>query len=535
MRTPHLRTLALIAGLLVTPLASADVVTDWNAELLDTVRATGTNPPRATRVMAIVNVSMFDAVNGIAGLYQPYAVTDAAPAGASEEAAAAAAAHATLSALYPARAAVYDALLADQLAAVADAAARDDGEAWGAAVGAEILALRGDDGADTPVAYAAPEGAGWWVRTGPAFGSALLPQWRSVTPWTMTRGSQFRVESPPPLTSDEYTAAFEEVRVLGRFDSAARTADQSEVAQFWDDGPGTNTPPGHWNQILQIVVEGEARSLVDNARLFALQGLAVADAAIVAWDNKYHWDHWRPVTGIQLADTDGNPATVTDAGWGSFITNPPFPAYTSGHSSFSSSSARIGALALGSDAVAFTVPSDGTPGVERSFDGLWEAAMEAGQSRIYGGIHWQYDNQGGLTSGRALAEHVFFNFLRPLDEAVAVCEPAAGQLCLGDGERFAVEVFWATADDSGAGTPVPLNDDSGSFWFFNENNTELTVKVLDGCTAFDRYWVFAAGLTNVEVTVRVTDTASGAVRNYFSPAGQRFEPIQDTQAFATCF
>lgn len=155
-------------------------------------------------------------------------------------------------------------------------------------------------------------------------------------------------------------------------------------------------------------------------------------------------------------------------------------------------------------------------------------------SRIYGGIHWQYDNVEGLASGRGVAEQAFFGFLRPTSGAATSCE-ATSQLCLGGG-RFAVSATWRTkAGDAGAGNPVPLNAGSGSFWFFREDNTEVDVKVIDACTEeFDRFWVFVAALTDVEVVVTVTDTESGQVRHYFNPQGTAFAPVQDTDAFATC-
>lgn len=514
--------------------AQADVVTDWNEQVLDSIRAERTNPPRATRFLAMTHTAIFDAVNGIAQQYEPYLVPPAAPDGASMEAAAAAAAHRVLSAAYPARQEIFDAALADSLAAVADGPSKSDGMEWGIACADVILAARSEDGSDEIRTVAFPEGSNWWIRTPPGFAPALLPNWPYVQPWTMHSGDQFRAPAPPPSTSPEYTRAFREVRRLGRYDSTFRTEDQSEIAQFWDDGAGTDTPPGHWQEIAQTLSDAQGNGLVENARLFALLGLTVADAAIVAWDTKYYYGHWRPQTGIFHADTDGNPETQADTGWFNFITTPPFPTYTSGHSTFSGASSRLLALFYGRDDLAFTATSDGLPGVVRSYDSLSQAGEEAGQSRIYGGIHWQYDNTEGLKAGRALADYVFHGFLRPLDLAPDTCQGDADTLCL-QGGRFSAEVRWKTAAGAtGTGTAVTLGDDSGYFWFFNPDNPEMTVKLLDGCTAFDRYWVFASGLTNVEVTLTVADTATGKVRQYFNPLGKKLEPIQDTAAFATC-
>lgn len=529
--------LSLAASALVLGPAGAvgaDTVTDWNAAALDAIRADRTNPPRATRNMALMNASIFDAVNGIENVYQHYLVAPAAPAGAAPEAAAAAAAHRILSTVYPDQQSNFDALLASSLAAVPDGAAEDDGVAWGEQVADAILALREGDGSDVVPPYAAPDGAGWWIPTPPAFLPALLPNWATVTPWTFDLTSRFRQPAPPPLTSAEYAAAFNEVRRLGRFDSTFRTADQSEVAQFWDDGPGTATPPGHWNQIAQILSAEQGLTLLENARLFALLGLTVADAAIVSWDNKFHWDHWRPYTGIRKADTDANDQTAVDAGWESFINNPPFPAYTSGHSTFSGSSSRLLELFFGTDDIAFDAPTDGQPtGAIRSFDSLSQAAEEAGQSRIYGGIHWQYDNTGGLSSGRALAEHVFFNYLRPRG-STASCVADGETLCLAGG-RFAVTAAWRTRQGTaGAGEVFADGNTAGRIWFFNPANTELVVKVIDACSEFGHFWVFVAGVTDVEVQLTVTDTQTGAVRDYFNPQRRDFEPVLDTTAFATC-
>jgi membrane-associated phospholipid phosphatase len=522
-------TLVLI---LAAAAAWADPVTDWNGTLLQAIRTDRTPPPKASRAMACVHVAIYDAVVGLLGGYEPYHVTSSAPAGASPEAAAAAAAHRALVALFPAQQAAFDAALATALAAIPNGPAKTNGVTWGEQVAGEILALRANDHAADTAPYTPPTGGLWWTPTPPAFAPALLPNWPTVTPWTMTSGTQFRQGAPPSAGSSAYTSALREVRRLGRVDSHFRTPEQTQIALFWADGAGTATPPGHWLEIASGIVLQRGTPLLQNARLFALLSLAVADAAIVSWDNKYYYSDWRPVTGIQHAELAGDPDITPDPSWTPLIATPPFPSYTSGHSTFSGASSQILALFFGADDVAFTTTSDGLPGVQRSFSSFSAAAEEAGQSRIYGGIHWQYDNQAGLSSGRSLAEHVFFNFLTPI-VAASPCTTGPTVLCLGNG-RFKVTAQWRTASASGAGHAQSLGDDSGQFWFFAADNTELVVKVLDACAGFDRFWVFASGLTNVEVTLTVTDTQNGRTRRYFNPLGKPFASVQDVSAFATC-
>ena len=524
--------IALLLGLAAP--GRADVVLDWNKVALNAIRVDKTAPPKSSRALACVHTAIFDAINSASGApYEPYLVQRVefiSPI--SLRAAAAAAAHKTLVDLFPAQKATFDAALATSLAALPKGIARNSGISWGQSVAAQILAVRHEDGSGTAVNYGAPIGANWWTATPPAFAPALLPNWPNVKPWAMTSGSQFRQGPPPTPLSPEYTAAFQEVERLGRSDSTARTAEQTQIALFWADGPGTATPPGHWHVIAQGLSQERQLGLLDNARLFALLAIAGADAAIVSWDHKYHYSNWRPVTGIQHADTDGNPATTVDPSWLPLIATPPVPSYTSGHSTFSSASARLLALFFGTDQISFSTTSDGLPGVTRSFTRLSAAAEEAGQSRIYGGIHWQFDNQVGLASGRALGEFVFFNLLTPVAVA-GPCVSGSNALCLAGG-RFKVEASWQTATSHGPATGTSLGSNSGSFWFFDPDNTELTVKVLNACDDFDRYWVFASGLTNVEVLIKVTDTHPGQVRQYFNPRGRAFAPIQDTDAFATC-
>jgi hypothetical protein len=399
---------------------TADMVLQWNDVLLDAIRVDRTAPPVAARAMAITQVAVFDAVNAITQTYESYAVDRHGPKGASPEAAVAAAAHRALSKLFPDQRATFDAELAASLAEIPDGAAEKKGVALGRSVANEILALRRHDGADATVAYTPGTAPGDWRPTPPAFAPAQLPQWGDVTPFTMESGDQFRPAAPPALGSAEFAAAFAEVKELGAANSATRTAEQTRIAQFWINGPGTATPPGHWNEVAQVVAEAEDNTLVENARLFALLNLALADAAIVSWDAKFEYDYWRPVTAIRAADTDGNPDTAADPTWTPLIPTPPFPAYTSGHSTFSAAGAAMLADFFGTDDIAFTLESENPAAPDRSFTSFSQAAEESGMSRIYGGIHWSFDNVRGLATGDALGHFVTANYLEPLTGAVAL-------------------------------------------------------------------------------------------------------------------
>ncbi|HEV2845032.1 MAG TPA: vanadium-dependent haloperoxidase [Thermoanaerobaculia bacterium] len=508
----------------------ADVITDWNEILLQAIRVDKTSPPKASRAMAIMNVAIYDAVNGLVGGYTPLIYAAEAPAGALPDVAAAAAARKVLVTLFPAQTPTFDAAFDAFYNAIPNSQAKSDGATWGLVVGDRILTRRADDHSGDTVDYFVPTGGSWWAPTAPAFASALLPNWPLVTPWTMTSGSQFRQDPPPVPGSAEYTRAFIEVRRLGRVDSPVRTAEQTQIALFWADGSGTATPPGHWILIAIGLSEEKHLSLIENARLFALLGITLADAAVVSWDHKYHYSIWRPITGIQNADIDGNPHTTAEKTWGSLLPTPPFPSYTSGHSTFSASAAKILELFFGTDAIAFSTTSDALPGVTRTFTSLSKAAEEAGQSRVYGGIHWQFDNQAGLASGRALAQHVFYNFLTPV-QAASTCVANATTLCLNGG-RFKVQATWRSKTNHGPAQVLSQTGDSGQFFFFDDDNLELVVKVLNGCGVNQQYWVFASGLTDVEVLLTVTDTETGHSRQYFNPLGTTFAPVADASAFS---
>lgn len=415
-----------IAQLAIVVPSSADVVTEWNEEVRDTIRATGTPPPRASRAMAMLHGAMYDATNAITQTHQPYRFTGTA-SGASIDAAAAQSARDVLVALYPSRASIYDAKLAAHLAAIPNSPAKSGGISLGSSVAADMVAWRSSDGSNSSSSYTPTNLPGRWQPTAPGFAPALLPQWASLQPFAMAAPSQFRPIAPPALTTAEYAAAVNQVKELGSVTSSTRTADQTQIAQFWANGAGTETPPGHWNRIALEVAETRNLSVADNARMLAQLNVSLADAAIVSWECKYHYDLWRPITAIREADTDGNPLTIDDDTWTPLLITPPFPEYTSGHSTFSGAGAAALAGFFGSDDIAFTIGSDDIADVERSYDSFSAAALESGLSRIYGGIHYSFANTAGLSSGDAVGAYVAANYF------AVVPEPASLSLLAGAG------------------------------------------------------------------------------------------------------
>jgi PAP2 superfamily len=385
--------------------ANADGVTDWNNAALDAIRAGHTAPPIASRSLAILHVSIYDAVNGITRTHEKYLVPSAVPASASEEAAASAAAHKALVNLFPANVSSFDTLYASILATIPNSPHKTAGIVWGEFVANQILTARSNDGSDAIVQPPGGSGPGVWVPTPPGFLPYLLPQWGFVVPFGMSSSSQFRPPGPPSLDSQQYAVDYEEVKQLGAAVGSTRTPDQSEIALFWADGAGTETAPGHWNSIAQIIAAAQGNTLEENARLFALLNIAMADAAICAWDAKYTFDFWRPVTAIAFAEPQLN--------WMSFIVTPPFPDYVSGHSTISAAAATVLPLFYDTEDLPFTTGSDFLPGVFRNFSTCLDAAEEAAASRIYGGIHFRTASEDGLQAGISIGQWTFTHYLQP--------------------------------------------------------------------------------------------------------------------------
>jgi hypothetical protein len=408
-----------------------DTIHNWNASLLNVIRNWGqasgiatddglkvrSTPPHVARSLAMLHAAMFDAVNQFEGRFTSYIDGPAAPATvASPVAAAAGAAYAVAQHLYPGDTAltIWNSTLNESLATVTDLAARQQGFEFGKSVGEAMLMQRAADGAAAGSSYQSGSAPGAWRPTYPNFQAALLPQWPEVSPFVVQSVAAFRPAPPPPLTSPAYAEAVDEVMRLGGIESAERSPAQTAIAQFWADGAGTATPPGHWNRIATGVTLSGTHSLLENARLFALLNLALADAGIASWDAKYVYDLWRPIDAIQRADEDGNPETVADAAWRPLLSTPPFSAYTSGHSTFSAAAAEVLTLVLGEDVDFIATPDPHTASPyrpvlnqqRRSFANFRQAAAEAGQSRIYGGVHFSFDNSAGVQAGKAVGAAV---------------------------------------------------------------------------------------------------------------------------------
>jgi membrane-associated phospholipid phosphatase len=390
-------------------------VIDWNQVLLSIVNTPGAQPAniQPTRNFAILHTAIYAAVNSIDRTHQPYLVSVRAPRDASETAAADAAAHTALLGLYPARASTVDADYAAELAQVPDGPAKGKGVRLGEQVASELLAIRANDGSSvTPPRFVPGSGPGDYQLTPPNFAAAVFTNWGQVTPFVLDCGDQFRPAPPPPLTSDAYSAAINEVQSLGSAASTTRTPEQTEIGKFWN-------PPiqNFWNQIAETAALAHHSDLSTTARLFAALNLSFADSAIAFYDAKYTYRLWRPVTAIRLADTDGNPNTVADPTWLPLSGNTAADAsYPGAHSTISAAGADVLASFFGDDQ-SFSVTSSALPGVTRSFTSFDAAAQEAGLSRIFAGQHTRLDHVAGLELGHDVAGFVLHNALLPAHDS----------------------------------------------------------------------------------------------------------------------
>lgn len=371
--------------------ADDDPILYWNETAVGLV---GGSAPAQTRIYAMVNIAMHDAVNATSGFVNNPYLRNVANPGGDSRAAASKAARDVLVALNPANAAQYDAALTASLALVPDGVAKTNGLATGAAYATAVLAKRASDGSSASGSYTPNGDPGNWVPTSPT--PAALPHWGYVDPFLMASGDQFRPGPPPALGSAEYTDAYNEVKALGSLGSALRTADQTASALFWDAANGSP-----WLRIGLLVAEDQNLDTLGFARSFALLTTSLADSLISGFDAKYEYDFWRPITAIQNGDLDGNAGTEGDATWASLFAAPNHPSYMSTHSALSGAGSGVLIALFGDDhEFEFSIGPD-----TRAFTSISQAAADGANSRLWGGIHFSFDNAAGMATGLAIAEH----------------------------------------------------------------------------------------------------------------------------------
>ena len=416
MKTTSKFVTALAVASIFTTTMNADEITDWNYVLGQAILQAGTSPAVSTRVAAIVQAAVFDAVNGIERRYTPIHVQPAAPSGASRRAAAVAAAYGALVQVYPNQKSTFDQKLAASLAAISSDVAVENsvsvvrGIEWGLAVANAIWTWRSTDGfTPAPPPFLGGFAVGQWRPTPPLFLPGAVPQLGHVTPWAIGSPSQFRPVGPPALDSAQYTADFNEVKSMGSFSSSSRTTDQTIACQFW-----TGNTPLFWNRIAVSLGAERHTTLSENARLLALLNIAMADAGIACWEAKYHYVFWRPVTAIPLAATDGNAATIEDPSWTPLLVTPAHPEYPSGHSIVSGAAATVLADYFGENTF-FAVDSETAPGVVRTFASFSAAQDEIANARVFGGIHFRTACVHGRATGLAVANYILEHALLPVN------------------------------------------------------------------------------------------------------------------------
>lgn len=396
--------LALGAWLSSAP-ASANEVAAWNTRAAALFNEQ--SPMEQTRSFAIVQLAVHDALNAIERRYAPYSF-DADAAGASPSAAIAAASHGALVALLPAKGAEIDAAYAEALAALPDGDAKTRGIELGRRAAEHLVALRQSD--DVAAALGEPYVPGdepGDYRATPPFDFVVGAGWGKLATFATPRASAFRPAPPPKLDSRRYARDYAEVKAIGVQNSSVRSAEQTQIADFWYESSATG-----WLRITNVVATQENLDDWQTARVLGLVSMALADGFINGFDAKYHFDYWRPITAIRAGDSDGNRRTEADPSWTPHCITPPVADYPSTHSVLGAAAATVLARQFG-DGTAFSIDSTSLPGVTRSFRSFSEAARENADSRVYCGIHWRTSTRAGVEQGERIGAFVVEHELAP--------------------------------------------------------------------------------------------------------------------------
>ena len=402
LRLAHLVLIALVVVLGTTNSRAAsagDPVLEWNSIMVTTTATQ--NPFFQARFAAITQLAVFEAVNAIDKEFEPYLGTISAPHGASPDAAAVAAAHAVLENYFPGDASALDAAYAASLAGIRNGSAKQDGIGVGEVAAAALIALRTGDGSAPPKFYLPTSSApGEWQPTPscPAAGGILL-QWGGLRPFAIESTSQFRSAPEPALTSRRYAHSYEEVMRVGSIDSAFRPQDRADVAQFY----AATAPVPVWNSAAAQTAVEQGRSMAENARTLALMNVAISDAAASVFDTKYTYYLWRPETAIHASG---------DTAWTPYIVTPCFPGYGSAHASLSNAARRVLERLDGPRRHSITLSNPAVAGVILQYENFEQITHDIDDARVYGGIHFRFDQDIGSEQGRRVGEYVYRHILR---------------------------------------------------------------------------------------------------------------------------
>jgi hypothetical protein len=393
--------------------AAAEVIHEWNALLETVIPVGGLNPPRQ---YAMLHVAMFDAVNSIERKYGRYRFSVWASPVASPEAAAAQAAHDVLINLYPASTAVFDQALATRLAGIQPFRAKL-GSDVGKAVAAAVLAWRANDGWNTtPPAFVLPPIPGAWQPTPPAMQPAGFTQFPNTLPFALLTPTQYLPRRPPSLDSAEYAEDLNEVKRIGSATSTERTAEQAQLARIFASVTSSTVHWAVWNHVARDTARAKGLSMIETARLYALVNVSIHDGLQTSHSSKFVYGLWRPVTAIRLADEDLNALTDADPSWLPLLTTPPYPSHSGNMACVGASAASALALFHDTDAIAFSttwVGSGGNPDVTRSYQGFWQLAEDQANSRVYGGIHFRFENEASQATCPRVPAYVFSHYMQP--------------------------------------------------------------------------------------------------------------------------
>ena len=397
--------LFVVAVLSVGPMVCADSITRWNVAACDIVTGAKLGTPPANRVLAIVHTAAYEAVNAITKRYPESGRRLEAEPGASIDAAVAAACHATLVKLVPSQETAIDSAYHEVLASITDGTAETAGIAVGEKAAAAILALRSDDGAAAGETYRPHATAGVYVPTV----IPIVSQWPQRKPWLMTSPSQFRPGPPPALTSELWARDYNEIKTIGAKNSNRRTAEQTEIALFWE-----TTLPSVYHGVVRSVAAMPGREITQNARLFAAVTQAIDDAMIAVFDAKYYYNFWRPVTAIRNGDIDGNDATERDPSWTPFIETPMHPEYPCAHCIVAAAVSVVLQAEIGTGATPnLTTTSTTANGATRSWIEFDDLVEEVANARIYDGVHYRNSTEVGTAMGKQIGSLAVSKFLLP--------------------------------------------------------------------------------------------------------------------------